>query len=75
MLPDDISILARSHARAVGKFARLHAAKQIEVFIEGAVAIRAVLAGRSVVPRLIRILPATGRRHSVAGTNKASAHS
>ena len=37
--------LGAQHARAVGKLARAHAAEQIEVFLDAAVAERAVLAG------------------------------
>ena len=37
--------LGAQRARAVGKFAGLHALEQIEIFFDGAVAIGAVLAG------------------------------
>ena len=45
MLPERHVDLGAQHARAVGEFAGAHAAEQVEVFLDGAVAERAVLAG------------------------------
>ena len=45
MLPDAMSILARRTRAPFGKLARPHAAEQVEIFLDGAVAERAVLAG------------------------------
>ena len=64
MLPDAMSILARSTRAPFGKFAGLHAREQIEVLLDRAVAERAVLAGLGQrAARRRGSPPATGRRH------------
>ena len=50
--------LGAQHARAVRKFAGAHAAEQVEIFLDRAVAERAVLAGSVSVPRAAASPPA-----------------
>ena len=45
MLPERHVDLGAKHARAVGKLARAHAAEQIEIFLDAALAVGALGAG------------------------------
>ena len=64
MLGEAMSILARSVARAVGELAGAHAREQVQVLLDGAVAVGAVLARlgqrAAVLADLVR---RSGRRH------------
>ena len=57
--------LGAQGTRAVGKFALPHALEEIEIFFDGTIAIRAVLAGLSQRAAILRGLPRRpGRRHT-----------